>query len=110
MVPTKHFVFLCIILNIFAAVISFNLIEDFEVYDNEPEIDIIENQEELNICPKEYEWAFQNGTYCCLNPVEKFNSTLEEETGKCDGNWLTRSSTCCLDDEYISCPNGNNCS
>ena len=41
------------------------------------------NVEEFNICPGDYNWAFDNGTKCCTYAFEKTEDEIIEKTVRC---------------------------
>lgn len=48
-------------------------------------------------CPKTHPYAYHNGTYCCVTPVD------------CRGTALNYGSDCCKDYKHRACPVGSGC-
>ena len=58
-------------------------------------------------CPFDHPYAYQNGQYCCKTAREKNQASGRVQS--CDGGPISLSSTCCMNDQYTSCPYGNSC-
>lgn len=62
-------------------------------------------------CPARFPYAFFAGKYCCRFNQEKVNYQYRPgyTDALCDGGVLKIDSECCLEDQYVQCPNAGTC-
>ena len=67
----------------------------------------------VELCPKEFPYAFMGGDYCCKTAKENTFIEMDIDTikdiSRCNGGPISLSSVCCESNNFKKCPSDGKC-